>query len=193
MSATGPDRASGSGAGSAVGAVWAQDRSGVIGADGTVPWDVPEDLALFSRTTRGHGVVMGRATWDSLPDRFRPLPGRRCVVLTRDRSWTAPGAVPAATLPEALAAAAEPGDGADGEVWVIGGAQVYALALDEGVLDVLVVTEVDLEVGGDRSQQALAPHVDPAAWSAERREPAGGGWATSRTGPRYRTTWYRRR
>ncbi|TXR55792.1 dihydrofolate reductase [Quadrisphaera setariae] len=178
--------------GGRVGAVWAQDRSGVIGADGDVPWDVPEDLKHFSRTTRGHGVVMGRATWDSLPERWRPLPGRRCVVLTRDPSWSAPGAVTATTLAEALEAAAQPGEGADGEVWVIGGAQVYALALAEGALDVLAITEVDLDVEGDRAEQALAPEVDPAAWTAVRRDPDGGGWATAENGTRYRITWYER-
>jgi dihydrofolate reductase len=185
---------SGAGRGGAgvVGAVWAQDRAGVIGADGTVPWDVPEDMRHFSRTTRGHGVVMGRATWDSLPERWRPLPGRRCVVLTRDPSWSAPGAVTATTLAEAVAAAAQPGEGADGEVWVIGGAQVYALALAEGALDVVVVTEVDLEVAGDRAEHALAPHLDAADWAPARREPDGGGWATAENGTRYRITWYER-
>ncbi|MBC3763955.1 dihydrofolate reductase [Quadrisphaera oryzae] len=179
-----------------VGAVWAQDRTGVIGADGTVPWDVPEDMRHFSRTTRGHGVVMGRATWDSLPERWRPLPGRRCVVLTRDPAWSAPGALTATTLAAAVSAAAEPGEGADGEVWVIGGAQVYALALAEHAVDVLAVTEVDVDVeaGSDqeRDQLALAPTVDPARWAVSRREPEGGGWATAENGTRYRITWYER-
>ncbi|PWJ56477.1 dihydrofolate reductase [Quadrisphaera granulorum] len=186
-----------------VGAVWAQDRRGVIGVDGTIPWDVPEDRAHFASTTRGHGVVMGRSTWDSLPPRWRPLPGRRCVVLTRDPSWSAPGAVTASALGVAVAAAAEPGEGADGEVWVIGGAQVYARALAENALDVVVVTEVDLDVdapppgeeqdddGDRRAPRALAPHLDPTAWTAVRREPEV-GWATSRTGLRYRITWYER-
>ncbi|TNM62395.1 dihydrofolate reductase [Streptomyces sp. NP160] len=177
---------------SRVGAVWAQDRTGVIGADGAVPWDVPEDMRHFSRTTRGHGVVMGRATWDSLPERWRPLPGRRCVVLTRDPAWSAPGAVTATTLGGALDAAKQPGEGSDGEVWVIGGAQVYALALAEGRLDVLAVTEVDVEVPGEREQLALAPAVDPATWVPSRHEPDGGGWATAENGTRYRITWYER-
>ncbi len=174
-----------------VGAVWAQDRGGVIGADGTVPWDVPEDVAHFQRTTRGHGVVMGRATWDSLPPRWRPLPGRRCVVLTRDPQWSASGAVTATALADAVALAAEPGEGADGEVWVIGGAQVYALALEAAdVVDAVVVTDVDLDL--DLAGAALAPVVDPAVWEPGRREPDD-GWTTSRTGVRYRITWYRRR
>ena len=65
-----------------VGLVWAQARNGVIGADGGLPWHLPEDLALFRRLTMGSTVVMGRRTWESLPDRFRPLPGRTNVVLT---------------------------------------------------------------------------------------------------------------
>ncbi|WP_309225340.1 dihydrofolate reductase [Quadrisphaera sp. INWT6] len=183
--------AAGSSARGLVGAVWAQARGRVIGDGSTVPWDVPEDLAHFQRTTKGHGVVMGRATWDSLPERWRPLPGRRCVVLTRDGSWSAPGAVRAATLAEAVALAAEPGEGADGEVWVIGGAQVYAQALAEGTLDVAVVTDVDVDAGVDPATASVVPPLDPERWTVERSEPEQ-GWATSRTGMPYRITWYRR-
>ena len=69
-----------------VGLIWAQSTSGVIGRDGTIPWHLPEDLARFKQVTMGHTVVMGRRTWDSLPARFRPLPGRRNIVLTRNLS-----------------------------------------------------------------------------------------------------------
>ncbi len=72
--------------------VWAQDRHGVIGVDGGLPWRIPEDSRRFRRLTDGQAVVMGRATWDSLPPRYRPLPGRTCWVLTRDPGWHAEGA-----------------------------------------------------------------------------------------------------
>ena len=98
-----------------VGLVWAQAHDGVIGADGGMPWHVPEDLAHFRAVTGSSDVVMGRRTWESLPPRFRPLPGRRNIVVTRSAEWSADGAERAASLDQALALA----DGDD--VWVIGG------------------------------------------------------------------------
>ena len=77
-------------------------RGGVIGSDGTVPWHLPEDMAFFRDLTTGHPVVMGRRTWDSLPDRFRPLPGRRNIVVTRNPAWKDEGAERAGSLEEAL-------------------------------------------------------------------------------------------
>ena len=96
--------------------VWAQARGGVIGADGGLPWHLPEDLALFRRLTTGSTVVMGRCTWESLPERFRPLPGRHNVVLTSDRRWAADGAHSAGSVDEVLAE--------HGAFWVIGGGAV---------------------------------------------------------------------
>jgi dihydrofolate reductase len=138
-------------------------RDGVIGRAGSIPWHLPEDMARFRALTLGHPVVMGRRTWDSLPDRFRPLPGRRNVVVTRRNDWEAPGAERAGSFDEALALLgydAAPGvnqtakDVAggveidnDASVFVIGGAELYAAALPHA--DVLELTEVDLEVDGD--------------------------------------------
>ena len=162
---------------SAVGLVWAQAANGVIGAGGRLPWHLPEDLARFRALTTDHTVVMGRRTWESLPERFRPLPGRRNVVLTRRPGWAADGAVVAASVEEALAAA-------EGEVWVIGGAGVYGAALPHA--DRLEVTELEEAFEGD----VHAPPVD-AGWRLERRDPPD-GWHTSRTGLRYRDLTYRR-
>ena len=117
-------------------------RGGVIGREGGIPWHLPEDLARFKELTTGHVVVMGRRTWDSLPQRFRPLPGRRNIVVTRDRGWSAAGAERAGSLEEALAAAA-----GEAHVFVIGGGAIYAQALP--LADDLVLTEVDLDVAGD--------------------------------------------
>jgi dihydrofolate reductase len=165
-----------------VGLIWAQARRGVIGADGRLPWHLPEDLALFKRLTTGSTVLMGRATWESLPPAVRPLPGRRNIVLSRRAGWLAPGAEVAGSLPEALTLAAA--DGAD--VWVIGGASVYRAALP--VADRLVVTEIDIDVTGD----TVAPPVDPGAWVVTSSDPDS-GWRRSSTGLDHRVRTYRRR
>ena len=163
-----------------IGLVWAQARDRVIGADGAVPFDLPEDRARFAALTRGAVVVMGRATWESLPPRYRPLPGRRTVVLTGQDGWGAPGAEVARSLGQALAVGPGPGTG---DVWVVGGARPYAEAM--GRADVLEVTDVDLAVRGD----TLAPGIGPS-WRADERD--GDGWLTSTTGLRYRFSTYRR-
>ncbi|KQM60716.1 dihydrofolate reductase [Agreia sp. Leaf210] len=161
--------------------IWAEARGGVIGDGGTIPWHLPEDLAHFKEVTLGGTVVMGRRTWESLPERFRPLPGRRNVVLTRDRDFTADGADVAHSLDEILDAGGS--DNTSAPVWVIGGGEIYSQALPRASR--LEVTEVDLEVAGD----TRAPAVDPAVWSpAEATD-----WLESRTGIRYRFVSYDRR
>ncbi|MEO5634321.1 dihydrofolate reductase [Gaiella sp.] len=117
-------------------------RGGVIGNGTSIPWHIPEDLAFFRDLTMGHTVVMGRRTWDSLPERFRPLPGRRNIVVTRNPTWGADGAESAESLDAALRLA----EGAE-DVFVIGGAEIFAAALPTA--DRLVVTEIDLSVVGE--------------------------------------------
>lgn len=117
-------------------------RNGVIGRDGAIPWRLPEDLARFKALTTGHAVVMGRKTWESLPDRLRPLPGRRNVVVTRTPGWAAGGAERAASVEDALRLLAD-----EPAVYVIGGAELYAAALP--LADELALTEIDAEVEGD--------------------------------------------
>lgn len=163
-----------------LGMIWAQAHQGVIGRDGAMPWHVPEDLAHFRATTRGRVVLMGRATWDALPARFRPLPDRENVVLSRRPGLELPGARVVASVAEALAVV----DGRD--AWVIGGGQVYRAF--EPAADRLEVTELDLEVDGD----TLAPSVDPARWSEVAVVPEG-GWAPSASGVPYRIRTYVRR
>ena len=159
---------------SEVALVWAQARGGVIGAGNAIPWHIPEDLARFKALTLGRPVVMGRRTWDSLPHRFRPLPGRRNIVLTRQPAWTAPGAERATGLEAALALAGP------APVSVIGGAEVYRAAMPFACT--LHVTEVDLEVPGD----AHAPEID-ATWQLA----DDGPWQLSGT-VRYRFRRYTR-
>jgi dihydrofolate reductase len=156
--------------------IWAQARGGVIGADGTLPWHLPEDLALFRERTTGSTVVMGRRTWESLPARFRPLPGRTNVVLTSDPTWSADGARRAGSVGEVLEA--------DDSLWVIGGGTVYAAFLPHA--DRLVVTDVDLLVEGDTWAPAIG-----SDWQRVARTPQE-GWSTSSSGLRYSVCEYAR-
>lgn len=141
-------------------AIWAQSADGVIGAGNTIPWRVPEDLAYFKAATIGHPVIMGRRTWESLPAAFRPLPGRTSIVLTSTPELIGPAAEVAGDLDEALAIAAQ-APGAE-RVWVIGGGQLYAAAIDDPRLTEVHVTTVDVRVEGD----TLAPALDET-WSCE--------------------------
>lgn len=155
-----------------LGLIWAEAAGGVIGAAGGMPWHVPEDLAHFKGVTLGAPVVMGRRTWDSLPERFRPLPGRENIVITRQREWSADGATRAADVDDALRGLTT--------AWVIGGAEIFRQVIDRA--DRLEVTELDLHVDGD----AFAP--SRAGW----RRVDEGEWRTSRTGIRYRFLGYER-
>ncbi len=156
-----------------LGLIWAQARGGVIGAGGTMPWHLPEDLAHFKQKTLGSTVVMGRRTWDSIEPRFRPLVDRRNVVVTRSPTWTAEGAEVAHSIDEALT---------DSNTWVIGGAQLYAATIVRA--DRLEVTEIDATYDGD----AFAPAVD-ASWLTPN---ADAPWLTSRSDLRYRFLTYAR-
>jgi dihydrofolate reductase len=135
--------------------VVARADNGVIGKDGALPWRIPEDMRRFKALTMGKPIVMGRKTWDSLPR--KPLPGRDNIVVTRDTSFAAPGAIVVHSLGEALARAAD-------EICVIGGAQIYAAALARA--DVVHLTEVHADVDGDAR---MAP-FDRAAWRETARE-----------------------
>lgn len=163
-----------------VGLIWAQTPDGVIGADNGIPWRLPEDMAHFKATTLGHAVVMGRRTWDSLPARFRPLSGRRNIVVTRDPDWSAEGAERAGSIAGALELAAAAA-GPAAACWVIGGGEVYRAALAHATM--LSVTEVDTKVDGD----TYAPDLDPAWTVAE-----DGDWQSSTAGLRYRIRAYTR-
>lgn len=156
--------------------IWAQAHDRVIGRDNDLPWHLREDLKHFRTTTSGDAVVMGRRQWESLPEKVRPLPGRRNVVLTRNPDYQAPGAELAATLDQALAMVA--GQGA----WICGGGQVYDEAIAHA--DLLVVTEIDLEVGGD----TYAPPIGAEFETVERSD-----WQVAENGLRYRILTHRRK
>ena len=133
-----------------IGLIWAQARGRVIGKNGVMPWHLPEDLAHFKRVTLNHPVIMGRKTWDSIPPRFRPLPGRTNIVVTRQPDWNENGAQRTSSLREALQQCEN-----SNQVWVIGGAQIYAQALP--LADELVVTEIDAAFDGDAHAPAIGP------------------------------------
>ena len=144
-------------------------RNGVIGIDNRLPWRLPADLRHFKALTLGHTVIMGRKTWESLPVNFRPLPGRRNIIVTRNGNYQAEGAAIAASLPAAVAAA----EGSD--AFVIGGAELYAAALP--LADRLQLTEIDTTFDGD----TFFPAIDPQQWQETSREShhddAGFGYA----------------
>ena len=133
-----------------IGLIWAQARNRVIGKNGVMPWHLPEDLAHFKRVTLNHPVIMGRKTWDSIPPKFRPLPGRTNIVVTRQADWHEKGAQCSSSLREALQQCEN-----SNQVWVIGGAQIYAQALP--LADELVVTEIDAAFDGDAHAPAIGP------------------------------------
>lgn len=139
--------------------VAAVGRGGVIGDGTSMPWHLPEDLAHFKRITLGGVMVMGRGTWDSIG---RALPGRRTIVLTRNRDWSAQDAEVAHSLPEALLMAG------DHEVFVVGGGQIYAQTIDHATR--LVITEVHQASDAD----VRFPRIDPAVWREVTREPHDG-------------------
>lgn len=136
-----------------------------VGADGSLgdgenmPWHLPEDLAHFKRTTIGGVMVMGRGTWDSIG---QALPGRRTIVVTRNRGWSAPGAEVAHSLPEALLIAG------DQELFVAGGGQIYAQTIAHASR--LVITEVEQTPGSS----VRFPAIDPAHWREVARDPREG-------------------
>jgi dihydrofolate reductase len=150
-----------------IGLIWAQAPDGVIGRDGTMPWHIPEDMKHFREITAGSAVLMGRRTWESLPPRFRPLPGRRNLVLSRTPQE---GAETFPSLEKALA-------DVTGDLWVMGGSAVYTAALP--FADRVEVTEIREAFEGD----TYAPAIDRAPISV-------GEWQESSSGLHYRFVSY---
>ncbi len=170
-------------------AIWAQarDHEGrpVIGFEGDMPWRLPEDLGRFRELTRGHAVIMGRRTWESLPERFRPLPGRTNIVVTSldaiDGAAIAGSLAGALELADALEDSDELAQGATR--WIIGGARMFQAAIE--VADALEITEIDLAVRGD----TFAPEIEAQVWQPVAKSP----WALSEGGSQYRYVTYARR
>jgi dihydrofolate reductase len=138
--------------------IYARARNGTIGQNNQMPWHLPEDLAHFKRVTLGQPVIMGRKTWDSLPARFRPLPGRVNIVITRQADWQAEGAWRATSIEDAMRLCGDVPD-----AWIMGGAEIYRQA--EPLASTAVVTEIDADFEGD----AFAPTLSPS-WQETARE-----------------------
>ena len=136
-------------------------ENGVIGRDGGLPWHLPGDLPHVKRTTLGHVVVMGRRTYDSIG---KPLPGRTTIVVTRDADWAAPGVTACGDIESALRVAGE----FDPEVYVLGGAEIYRLAMPYA--DRLLISEVPQSPDGD----TYFPEIDSQVWGETDRAPREG-------------------
>ncbi|KKW42909.1 MAG: Dihydrofolate reductase [Candidatus Magasanikbacteria bacterium GW2011_GWA2_56_11] len=133
-----------------------------IGKKGRLPWHIPEDMQHFRDLTLGKPVLMGRKTWESIPDKFRPLPQRTNMVITRQADYPAPGGVERyAAIDEAIAA--HP----DEEIMIIGGADIYRQTIDRA--DRLYITHVHQIVDGD----AFFPEINPQQWEPTERESRG--------------------
>ncbi len=134
-------------------------RNGVIGINNTLPWHLPEDMKHFREATRGKPVIMGRKTWESLPDTFRPLPGRHNIVVSRNPTYQADGATVVSSLTAALDAAVNADD-----VFVIGGAELYRQALP--LARRMVLTRIEQDFEGD----AHFPSFTDADWQMTRQD-----------------------
>lgn len=164
-------------------AIWAQSTDGVIGDGFTMPWHLPEDLAHFRECTRGEAVFMGRKTWESLPERFRPLPGRENIVISSQAPgpWSA-GASVTATLP-----------GREAEGWILGGGKIYAATLP--LVERVAVTEVDVQLRGVLGDKAVTvPQLTgfQVAEATEWRVSEAGSLSHSPGPVRYRFLTYQR-
>ncbi len=134
-------------------------ENNVIGHGNTLPWHIPEDLKRFKDATMGKTVLMGRKTWESLPNKSRPLPGRKNVVITRQENYPLPDGVRRfANIEDALNACANE------DVFVIGGAEIYRQTLS--LADLLIITHIAQTVPGD----AFFPEIDPVFWQETQRE-----------------------
>ncbi|MBD8043933.1 dihydrofolate reductase [Arthrobacter sp. Sa2BUA2] len=168
--------------------IWAQTGDGVIGRDGGMPWHLPEDLAHFKATTQGHPVIMGRRTWESFPEAFRPLPNRTNIVISSRPGLAAELGSQGAAVVSSLEAALEAAEGSEGSsrIWIVGGSQLYAAA--EPLADVAIVTVINTETEGD----SYAPRLGPD-WTFTAVSPAQ-DWYTSTNGLQYRIAlWTRNR
>ena len=132
--------------------------NGVIGKDNDLVWSLPDDMSFFKASTLGRHVIMGRRNYESIPHKFRPLPGRPNIVMSRNSEYDSGGAALVTSLEDALKIAREAGES---EAFIIGGGQIYTMALDAGVVDTMYITHVHGEPDGD----AFFPEFDSTQWT----------------------------
>lgn len=158
--------------------IWAQGKGGVIGNKGQIPWSIPEDLAFFKEQTMGGAVIMGRKTWESIPEKFRPLPGRVNIVMTHDMGYHAPGALVVHNTGRALDVA-----GHNPNIFIVGGDLIYRHFIWHA--NYAIVTEVDFKGEGD----AYAPVLRDDEWVCDRET----YWSDNAVGHKFRHKFYARR
>lgn len=163
-----------------IGLIWAQNTDRAIGLDGDMPWHIPEDLKHFNSITKGSTVVMGRATWLSLPEKFRPLPNRENFVLSRNPDFIAEGAIVSDSLDSVIEATTTEW------LWVMGGQSVYENAMV--FADRLEITQVDLP---NIEADTFAPIIPPS-FQEMSAEPSEHEWFTPSNGFSYRFESYSR-
>lgn len=132
-------------------------KNRVIGKDNDLPWDLPNDMQFFKDRTKGHHVLTGRKNYDSIPEKYRPLPGRPNIVITTNTAYEAPGAHVFNNMEEGIAFAKANGED---ELFIIGGGQIYQQALDNNLVDKLFLTRIDVEAEGD----VRFPEFDRSKW-----------------------------
>ena len=131
-------------------------ENNAIGKDNDLIWDLPDDMQFFKDKTLGTSVIMGRKNYESIPEKYRPLPKRENIVMTRSKNYDAPGSRVVNTLEEAIDNADK-----DYEIFVIGGAEIYKLALDKDLIDTMYITEIHAEFDAD----AFFPEFDKSKWN----------------------------
>lgn len=130
-------------------------ENNAIGKDNDLIWDLPVDMQFFKEKSLGTSVIMGRKNYESIPEKFRPLPKRDNIVMTRSKSYNAPGCKVVNTMEEAIEAA-----GKDSDIFIIGGAEIYKLALDKDLIETMYITEIHAEFDAD----AFFPEFDKSKW-----------------------------
>jgi dihydrofolate reductase len=133
----------------------AVSKNNVIGKNNDLPWHLPNDMKYFMQTTKGHCVLMGRKNYESLPEKFRPLPNRTNILITRQADFDAPGCAIFNKIEQGIAYAKEKGET---ELFIIGGAEIYSATLP--IADKLYLTEINATIEGD----TFFPQIDKTKW-----------------------------
>jgi dihydrofolate reductase len=142
----------------------AVSKNHVIGKNNDLPWSLPDDMKFFMNTTKGHHCIMGRKNYDSIPEKFRPLPNRTNIVVTRQKDFQAPGCIVVNAIDEALAVARKNGEE---ETFVIGGAEIYRSTMEQ--TDRMYLTEIEAVIEGD----TYFPEFDKKIWKEVKRQHHG--------------------
>lgn len=129
-----------------------------IGKENDLPWSLPDDMKFFQRKTSGKTVIMGRKNYESIPHKFRPLPNRKNIVVTRNKAYKAPGCEVVSSLHEAISICSN-----ETEVYIIGGGQIYSEAMSSKVLNEMYLTEIQTEIDAD----VFFPKFDESEWNIE--------------------------